>query len=375
MARAGALGVAIVGRELAPGAWPSQLAAWVLALAVPTVAVAFLVGLVRWRLFAERALQRLAVCVRSLPDVSTLRRAFADAFDDPTVEIVFPAAPPDESWIDGWGRPVRPPWPGAGRAVTEVRRHDRVVAAIAHDEALCDQPELVEAGASMAAIVLENQRLAAETESTLGELQRSRARLAAGAEQERRRIERDLHDGAQQRLVALRIELELAEDIVRQDPELGVARLRELEQDVDEALEELRALAHGVYPPALADLGLEEAVRSVSQRLTIRVDVVSHAVGRYSTEVEGAVYFCVLEALQNVQKHARDAHRVAVTLDGGTGRTLKFSVRDDGAGAAAVPEGAGITNMQDRLAAIGGEVVIASTPGVGTFVRGEAPIP
>ena len=216
------------------------------------------------------------------------------------------------------------------------------------------------------------QRLAAEAEATMGELQRSRARIAAGAAEERRRIERDLHDGAQQRLVALRIELELAEDIVRQDPERGAARLRELEAEVDEALEELRALAHGVYPPVLADAGLAEALRSVAMRSAMRVDLVSHDGARYSTEVEGAVYFCVLEALQNAQKHATGARRVVVTLDGGPGEELRFSVRDDGAGAATIDEGAGITNMRDRLAAIGGGVDIASKPGVGTVVRGNA---
>jgi signal transduction histidine kinase len=228
---------------------------------------------------------------------------------------------------------------------------------------------------AMAAVVLENQRLAAEAETAMRELQRSRARIAAGAEQERRRIERDLHDGAQQRLVALRIELELAEEVVLHDPERGAARLRDLAQDVDEALEELRALAHGVYPPVLADRGLEEALRAVALRSAIRVDLVSHDVGRYSTEVEAAVYFCVLEALQNAQKHAKGARRVVVTLDGGTGEELRFGVRDDGAGGAVLAGGAGITNMHDRLAAIGGEVDIGSQLGVGTVVRGRAPTP
>ena len=372
IARAGALGIAIVGRELEPHAWPIQLAAWLLALAVPAVALAFLAGLLRWRLFAETALRRLAECLRALPDALTLRRAFAEAFGDPTIEIVFPGGAPD-AWMDPWGRSAELPGPDTGRAVSEVRRHGTVVAAIVHDAGLLERPELLEAGASMAAVVLENQRLAAEMEAALRELQSSRARIASGADNERRRIERDLHDGAQQRLVALRIELELAEDVVLQDPERGAARLRELEHEVDEALEELRALAHGVYPPVLADRGLDHALRDVARRSTIRVDLVSHDVERFSTEVEGAVYFCVLEALQNVHKHAAGARRIVVTLDGSGGDRLRFSVRDDGAGAAAIDEGAGITNMRDRLAAIGGGVEVASTPGVGTVVRGHAP--
>jgi signal transduction histidine kinase len=370
--RAAALGIAIVGRELDPNAWPIQLAAWLLALAMPAVALAFLAGLIRWRLFAETALRRLAECLRSLPDALTLRRAFADAFGDPTIEIVFPGGAPD-TWMDPWGRPAQLPAEAGGRAISEVRRRGTVVAAIVHDAGLRERPELLEAGASMAAVVLENQRLAAEMEAALRELQLSRARIAAGAEQERRRIERDLHDGAQQRLVALRIELELAENMVREDPERGAERLRGLEREVDEALEELRALAHGVYPPVLADRGLHDALREVAMRSKIRVDLVTHDVRRYSTEVEAAVYFCVLEALQNAHKHAAGARRLVVTLDGSSGDRLRFSVRDDGGGAADIREGAGMTNMRDRLAAIGGEVDIASKPGVGTVVRGHAP--
>jgi signal transduction histidine kinase len=367
MVRAAALGVAIVGRELDPDAWPIEAAAWFLALTVPAIALAFLAGLVGWRLYGERALRRLAACLRSPPDAPMLRRAFAEAFDDPTVEILFPAG---DRWIDCWGQTVEPPT-GGGRALSEVRQNGALVAAIVHDEGLRQRPELVEAGVSMAAVVLENQRLVAAAEASTRELRLSRARIATGAEQERRRIERDLHDGAQQRLVALRIELELAEDVVRADPERGVERLRQFEHDVEETLDELRDLAHGVYPPVLADRGLDEALRSVALRSTVRVDFVTHGVGRYSTEIEGAVYFCIREALQNAQKHAAGARRIVVTLDAGTRAELRFSVRDDGAGAADIVAGAGITNMRDRLAAIGGEVDVTSTPGVGTVVRGR----
>jgi len=373
MARAGALGIAIVGRELEPEAWPIELAAWFLVLTVPAIALAFLAGLLRWRLYGERTLRRLATCLRSAPDAVTLRRAFAEAFGDPTLEIVFPSGAPDDRWMDCRGRPVALPPAGGGRAVSDVHQNGIVVAAIVHDEGLRERPELVQAGVSMAAVVLENQRLTAEAEASMRELQRSRARIAAGAEQERRRIERDLHDGAQQRLVALRIELELAEDAVRAGPDAGIARLRKPEHDVEEALEDLRDLAHGVYPPVLADRGLAEALRAVALGSTIRVDLVTHEVGRYSTEVEGAVYFCVREALQNVQKHATGARRVVVTLDAGTHGELRFSVRDDGAGTAAILEGAGVTNMRDRLAAIGGHVDVTSKPGVGTVVRGRVP--
>ncbi len=369
-ARAGLLGVAIVLRDLEP-MWPLEAVAWLLALAVPAIALAFLVGIMRWRLFAETALQRLAMCVGALPDAATLRRALAESFSDPTIEIVYPGS--DAGWIDSRGGATSLPEPDSGRSVSEVRHDGAVVAAVVHDAGLDARPELLEAGVAMARVVLDNQRLTAEAQASMRELRGSRARLAAGAERERRRIERDLHDGAQQRLVALRIELELVEELVREDPERGAARLHELEGDVDEALEELRALAHGVYPPLLADRGLAEALRAVAARSTIAVELDVHAGGRYPPEVESAVYFCVLEAIQNVQKHARAARRIVVRLDGDSRGELRFSVRDDGPGAAVLSPGSGITNMRDRLAAVGGAAWVTSTPGVGTVVRGRLP--
>jgi signal transduction histidine kinase len=275
--------------------------------------------------------------------------------------------------MDSRGLPVQLPGPGSGRSVSEVRDRESVIAAIVHDEGLLARPELVQSGVALAAVVLDNQRLTADAEASARELTGSRARIAAGAALERRRIERDLHDGAQQRLVALRIELELAEELVHRDPELGASRLRELEHELDEALEELRSLAHGVYPPLLADRGLAEALRSAAMRSPLRVEIQAHAVGRYGAEIESAVYFCVLEALQNVIKHARDARLVVVSFDGCTAAELRFSVSDDGPGTAAIRAGAGITNMRDRLAAIGGELEVTSKPGVGMTVRGRAP--
>jgi signal transduction histidine kinase len=225
----------------------------------------------------------------------------------------------------------------------------------------------------VAAVILDNQRLTAEASMATREVQQSRTRIVASVERERRRIERDLHDGAQQRLVAIRIELELAEELVRSDPRRGIERLKELERAVDEALDELRSLAHGVCPPLLADRGIVEALQSAARRSPISVSVEAYQVGRYAPEVEGAVYFCVVEALQNVLKHA-EAHGVEVHLDGSRRPALRFSVRDDGVGmpdGATARGGAGITNIRDRLAAVGGGLDITSTVGVGTTVRGN----
>jgi signal transduction histidine kinase len=300
----------------------------------------------------------------------------AETFEDPPLEIVFPSRDNDDAWIDCRGQPVKLPEPGSGRSVRRVQTSAGVIAALVHDEALDARPEFVDAAVGIAGVVLDNHRLAAEAASSLREVRRSRARIATSAMRERRRIERDLHDGAQQRLVALRIELELAENLVRQDSERGAALLRGLEGEVEEALDELRALAHGVYPPLLADRGLPEALRAVGARSTIKVELHAREVGRYPPEIESAVYFCVLEALQNALKHADGARSAVITLDGSYSE-LRFSVRDDGAGTpdGTVRAGAGITNMRDRLAAIGGDVEVRSMPGHGMEVRGRAPTP
>jgi signal transduction histidine kinase len=224
-------------------------------------------------------------------------------------------------------------------------------------------------------LAAENERLTAAAARATLELRASRARIAASAERERRRIERDLHDGAQQRLVALRIELELAEELVAHDPALATARLRELEREVDDALEELRALAHGVYPPLLADRGLAEALHAHVAHAALPVDLRASGVGRYAPEVESAVYFCVLEAVQNACKHAVGTRLVRVVLDGSGGLGLRVTVVDDGTGLPAggpVP-GTGITNMHDRLAAVGGRLEIAAEPTGGCAVRFAVP--
>jgi len=381
--RAALLTVGISARWIDPAPVALHAVAWMLALAVPLIALAFLAGLLRWRLFAGRALARLAACLPAKPDASTLRLALAEAFEDPSIEIAFPARAPDaaggdgraDGWLDARGRPVALPAPGDGLSVSTVSDGGEPVAAIVHDEALCAYPPLLHAGLEMAGVVLENQRLEAEAAAAMREVTASRARIAAGAERERRRIERDLHDGAQQRLVALRIELELAEELVRRDPEASVRRLRMLEGEVEEALDELRALAHGVYPPLLADTGLATALRPVVERFAVPARLRASDVGRYALELEGAVYFCVLEALQNVLKHARGASRVTVELDGRARGRLRLRVRDDGPGFAslAAGDGAGVTNMRDRLVALGGELAVRSTPGAGTCVEGWVP--
>jgi len=372
--RVALVGIAFVGRELDPSAWIVEAAAWLSALALPAIALTFLAGLVSWRVFASDALERLAERVNTSPNAVQLEHALATTLNDPTLKVVFPTSGGTGPWIDCMGAPVALPAPGSGRSLTDVDHHGALVAILVHDEALAANRPLLHAGAAMTAVALDNQRLTVEAESAARRERFSSARIAASAERERRRIERDLHDGAQQRLVALGIELELATVLVQKDPDRGVRRLRELRGQVDTALEEVRSLAHGVYPPLLADEGVVEAVRAVARRAPIHAEVEAHDVGRLPTELESAVYFCVLEALQNALKHADGARNVYVQFDR-VGRRLRFSVRDDGAGmpAGTVADGRGITNMRDRVAALGGDVRITSTAAVGTTVRGWVP--
>ena len=367
------LGLGILVRQIVGNVPAVEVLAWLLAFGFPVLAVGFLLGMLRWGLFAGGSLRALAMCLRTMPDGPTLRRAFAEALDDPDLEIVYPSAD-GHAWQDADGHPHSVTSDGYPRAMTHVRHDGRVVAAVVHDEALLSDPELLRASTAMAAVALDNQRHAAETEGALRDLRKSRARLAATAERERRRIERDLHDGAQQRLVALRIELGLTADLVARDPDAAVRRLRGIGREIEDALDDVRSLAHGVYPRVLADQGIVAAIREVADRVSVPVEIVASDVGRYPAEVESAVYFCILEALQNTLKHAPDARRAVVRLEGDP-QALRFLVRDDGGSAAAGPvtPGAGITNMRDRVAALGGELEVVVTPRVGTVVSGRVP--
>jgi signal transduction histidine kinase len=198
-------------------------------------------------------------------------------------------------------------------------------------------------------------------------------RLVSAADQERRRIERDLHDGAQQRLVALRIKLELADELMTVDPAHAHELIHELGPDIDQSLEEVRSLARGIYPSLLVDQGLQEALRAVALRMPVPTYIQCEGVGRYQAEIESAVYFSCLEAIQNVVKHARGVTAAQVSVVGNS--RLLFEIRDDGEGfdSSTTARGQGLTNIHDRLVAVGGELSVRSTPGQGTVVSGAVP--
>jgi signal transduction histidine kinase len=236
--------------------------------------------------------------------------------------------------------------------------------------------------AGQVGLALRNARLDSALHASLDELRRqadelraSRARVVAAADAERLRIERDLHDGAQQQLVALGAHLRLAQELCSTDPEETRTLLAQLRDDVHAAIEQLRALAHGIYPPLLLERGLEHALRAEATRTGIRATVGAPGLGRYAPEVEATVYFCCLEALQNTAKHA-NATRVGITVRE-QGGGLLFDIVDDGAGfdPRHRPRGAGLTNMSDRLGALGGRLAVTSVPGSGTSVSGTIPLP
>jgi signal transduction histidine kinase len=269
------------------------------------------------------------------------------------------------------------PAPRPSARMVPVRHGGDLLGAISlskpRQEALTStEDSLLQHVASQASLVMRNAQLTAELRATIEELLASRRRLVEAQDAERRRIERNLHDGAQQQLIALAIQLGLLAESA-DDPDLIRQAIPELKAQLSAALDDLRALARGIYPPLLAEQGLVMALRAQAARSPVPVLLEADQVGRYPQDAESTVYFCALEALQNVAKHAR-ASRATVRLSG-AGDVLEFSVSDDGAGfpAAGARHGSGLQGMSDRLAAHGGTLAVSSQPGQGTTITGRLP--
>ena len=347
----------------------------VLALGLPAMCVGFVIGLLRWRIYTADCLLRMAHDLREQSEPGHRRELIGDALGDPTVELAYWRPEHGGSWVNGDEQPVTLPEPGSGRSSTQVFDDHGPVAALIHDEALEHQHAFVEAVGTYAFVWDDNYRLAARVQSSLRDLHASRARILAAADDERRRIERDLHDGGQQRLVALRIRLEMAQDLMGESPARAREMLRRLGDDVEAALNELRSLAAGVYPSLLAARGLTAAIRTAAIESPVPARVRVDGADRYPSEVETAAYFCCVEALQNVAKHAPEATSVEISVR--RNGDLRFEVSDDGPGFDTQNGhvGKGLVNMRDRLAALGGNLEISSAAGQGTSVVGTVPGP
>ncbi|HEV3231265.1 MAG TPA: histidine kinase [Candidatus Dormibacteraeota bacterium] len=283
--------------------------------------------------------------------------------------------------------PPSPPVPVAGQLLPHlgaavavpVRHQGELLGALSLAKRMGEsltpmEQKLVADLAGQAGLMLKNVGLAADLQVRLEELRASRQRLVSAQDAERRRIERDLHDGAQQHLVALKIKLGVLKGLTMKDPGRAAELAGQVEIDADEALATLRDLARGIYPPLLADQGLVAALRSQATKASLPVEVTADGVARYPQEIEAAVYFCCLEALQNVAKYAR-ASRATVSLSS-VNSSLQFVVQDDGAGfdPGKTVRGSGLTNMTDRIDALGGTLEITSAAGTGTLVSGALPV-
>jgi signal transduction histidine kinase len=356
------------GTDHAAGALDVVAAIFLMSLALLTIS--FAIGLLARRLFVAEALQRLTGSLRPHASAAELRVALAEALQDHSIAVVYWLRGERMQWVDETGWPVKAPTGGPGRAVTEVKADGRRIAAILHDEALAQDPALVQAAASYALTALENDRLVGQLRSSVDELSDSRARIMAVGDRERRRIERDLHDGAQQRLVALRVRLGLLAERLESTSPGSAGAIHELEDQVDQTIDEVRSFARGIYPSLLAERGLSEALRAAGRSAPVPTIVDAASIGRYPPEVEATVYFSCMEALQNAVKHADGATGVTISLSGNP--HLRFAVSDDGSGfdPSHTNGGTGLTNLRDRLDAVGGVLRIESASGKGTRVTG-----
>lgn len=340
-----------------------------LTLTLWAIPVAIALGLLRGRLYMAEALYRLVAGVRQRPGIRDLRDVIAEALGDPSLELgIWDDA--RQCWVDHAQRELAVPLPSSGERAARpvVDRDGRPVAVIVHDRALLDEPTLLEAIAGATAGVLAGLR----TEYALAT---ERAYSATVAEDERRRIERDLHDGAQQRLLVLRLKIGVAKRLVENDPGRASDLLIEIGSDADAAIAELRELAHGIVPPVLAERGLAAALAEAARCAALPVTTELQEIGRGDPGIERAVYFCCVEALQNAAKHAGPDARatLAVRREGGA---LRFTVADSGNDGGVLPgfgSGRGMSNMRDRIEAVGGRIEVARSTGGGVCISGCVP--
>lgn len=331
-----------------------------------TVPLAFLVGVLRRRL-SQASVGPLVIELGTAHPAS-VRDALARTLHDPSLELAY-WNPASGGYVDEAGRAVVVA-PSPGRATTVVEHAGARLAVLTHDPSLDDDPALIRSACAAAGIALANERLQATLRRQLEELRASRARIVAAGDAERRRLERNLHDGAQQRLVSLALSINMAHTKLAGDVDEADRLLRQAGVEAKAALEELRELARGIHPTIL-DRGLEPALGALVARCPVRAELAYHLDARPPQAVEAACYYVVAEALANVTKHAR-ASTVEITVSSSDGSVL-VDVGDDGIGGATASDGSGLSGLRDRVEALDGTLEIHSPRGGGTHVRATIP--
>jgi signal transduction histidine kinase len=341
---------------------------WATFVTLGMAPVALLIGFLQSRL-ARASIGDLFVELRAEPAPVDLRDALARALRDPSLTLAY-WLPQFRSWADLDGRPTELPSKESGRATTIIDRDGERVAALLHDPGLRDEPQLLDAVGAAAAIALENGRLHAELRARLEELKGSRARIVDAGQNERRRLERNLHDGAQQRLIALSLELSLLEARLESDPEARV-RLEQARREIETSLEELRDVARGIHPAVVSGHGLAVALEQLAARAPVPVQLTVEVAGRLPEGLEVAAFYLVSESLANVGKHA-NATSATVEVARTNGQVV-VEVVDDGMGGADTELGSGLRGLADRVEALEGRLRIWSPEGGGTRLRAEFP--
>jgi signal transduction histidine kinase len=345
---------------------------WLSLLVFASVPWVFLIGLVRSRVARAGAVSELLLRLGEAPGTGTLRARLSDALGDRSLQLVF-WLDDKRRWVDSEGHVVElPDADDTARAWTAVELEGRRVGAIVHELTLSEDPELLRSVAAAAGLAMENERLQAQLRARVEELRTSRARIVEAGTDERRRLERNLHDGAQQRLVALSLTLRLAQGKVHKDPERANELLDAAQQELTLALGELRELARGIHPAVLSDRGLGAALEALAGRAPIEVDLAEIPRDRLPEPIEAAAYFVVAEALTNVAKYAH-ASQATVRVMRRNGHAV-VEVADDGIGGADPDRGSGLRGLADRVSALDGSMSLDSPAGAGTRLRAEIPV-
>jgi signal transduction histidine kinase len=337
-------------------------------VALAAVPLAFLAGLVRARI-ARLTVGELLVELRQSRAPGALREALARVLHDPSLEIAY-WLPEHGIYVDVDGRPASMPTEREGRVVTVLEQDGNRIAALIHDVSLRDEPELVSAACTAAGIALENERLQADLRARLEELRGSRRRVIEAADAERKRLERNLHDGAQQRLATLSLELAMLEDLLATDPEAREL-LQQAQSNLADSLDELRELGQGIHPAILTDHGLAVALEALAKRSPVPIRLEVELDERLPERIEVAGYYLITECLANIAKYAQASNATVVVSR--RGDEVVIEVADDGVGGASRDGGSGLRGLADRVESLGGTLLISSPAGLGTQVRAEIP--